>query len=271
MYLIKHSGLSFRFTYFFDWHIVLGTTAVIRSSPVEYIFQNWNVTMNAAQTPQPLRIDIVSDVVCPWCIIGYKQLQQALTQFEGVFDIHLFWQPFELNPNMPPEGQDLREHISQKYGASEAQSKGLRARMTELGESLGFKFDYFDGMRMYNTFHAHQLLHWAGEQGLQNELKLALFEAFFSRRENVGDPEILVAAAAKARLDSKQAREVLESARYSDIVRTEQARWLDKEVHAVPAFFFNNGFPVSGAQEPETFVRVLNRLREMPATESATA
>ena len=226
--------------------------------------------MNLAPTAQPLRIDIVSDVVCPWCIIGYKQLQQALTQFEGVFDIQLFWQPFELNPHMPPEGQDLREHIAQKYGTSEGQSKGLRARMTELGDSLGFKFDYFDGMRMYNTFQSHQLLHWAEEQGSQTELKLALFEAFFSRRENVGDPELLVAVAARVGLDSEQAREVLESARYAEIVRTEQALWLDKEVHAVPAFFFNNGFPVSGAQEPETFVRVLNRLREMSLTESAS-
>ena len=99
--------------------------------------------MTPLPTPQPLRIDIVSDVVCPWCIIGYKQLLQALAQLEGVFQVQLSWQPFELNPNMPPEGQDLREHIAQKYGASEDQSKGLRSRMTELGNSLGFKFDYF--------------------------------------------------------------------------------------------------------------------------------
>jgi predicted DsbA family dithiol-disulfide isomerase len=221
--------------------------------------------------PQPLRIDIVSDVVCPWCIIGYKQLQRALTQLEGVFEIQLSWQPFELNPDMPPEGQDLREHIAQKYGASQEQSKGLRARMTELGNSLGFKFDYFDGMRMYNTFQAHQLLHWGEEQGLQTKLKLAFFEAFFSRRENVSDPELLVVIAARAGLDSEQAREVLESARYAQPVRTEQARWLDKDVHAVPAFFFNDGFPVSGAQEADTFVRVLNRIKERGAVDIAQA
>jgi predicted DsbA family dithiol-disulfide isomerase len=221
--------------------------------------------------PQPLRIDIVSDVVCPWCIIGYKQLQRALTQLEGVFEVRLSWQPFELNPNMPPEGQDLREHIAQKYGASQEQSKGLRARMTELGNSLGFKFDYFDGMRMYNTFQAHQLLHWAEEQGSQTKLKLALFEAFFSLRENVSDPELLVVIAARAGLDSEQAREVLESARYAETVRTEQARWLDKDVHAVPAFFFNDGFPVSGAQEADTFVRVLNRIKERGAVDIAQA
>jgi predicted DsbA family dithiol-disulfide isomerase len=221
--------------------------------------------------PQPLRIDIVSDVVCPWCIIGYKQLQRALTQLEGVFEIQLSWQPFELNPDMPPEGQDLREHIAQKYGASADQSKGLRARMTELGDSLGFKFDYFDGMRMYNTFQAHQLLHWAEEQGLQTKLKLAFFEAFFSRRENVSDPELLVVIAARAGLDSEQAQEVLESERYAQPVRTEQARWLDKDVHAVPAFFFNDSFPVSGAQEADTFVRVLNRIKERGAVDIAQA
>jgi predicted DsbA family dithiol-disulfide isomerase len=221
--------------------------------------------------PQPLRIDIVSDVVCPWCIIGYKQLQRALTQLEGVFELQLSWQPFELNPDMPPEGQDLREHIAQKYGASQEQSKSLRARMTELGNSLGFKFDYFDGMRMYNTFQAHQLLHWAEEQGSQTKLKLALFEAFFSLRENVSDPELLVVIAARAGLDSEQAREVLESERYAQPVRTEQARWLEKEVHAVPAFFFNDGFPVSGAQEADTFVRVLNRIKERGAVDIAQA
>tara|TARA_R110001592_G_scaffold363043_1_gene679597 strand:+ start:85086 stop:85760 length:675 start_codon:yes stop_codon:yes gene_type:complete len=224
--------------------------------------------MAIAQTT-PLRIDIVSDVVCPWCIIGYKQLQRALAELEGTFEVELFWQPFELNPDMPPEGQNLREHIAQKYGASEEQSMAVRARMTELGNTLGFKFDYFDGMRMYNTFQAHQLLHWAEELGVQTKLKLALFEAFFSRRENVSDPDLLVEVAARAGLDSRLAREVLESARYAETVRAEQARWLDREVHAVPAFFFNNGFPVAGAQESDTFVRVLNRLKETSLTVSA--
>lgn len=227
--------------------------------------------MGIAHNAQPLRIDIVSDVVCPWCIIGYKQLERALAELEGVFAAQIFWQPFELNPNMPPEGQDLREHITQKYGSTHQQSKSVRARMTELGDSVGFKFDYFDGMRMYNTFQAHQLLHWAQEQGLQSELKLALFEAFFSRRENVSDPQLLVDVAARVGLDADLARQVLDSARYAETVRTEQARWLDAEVHAVPTFYFNNGFPVPGAQDSETFVRVLNRIREKTQTDRAAA
>jgi predicted DsbA family dithiol-disulfide isomerase len=214
------------------------------------------------QSTLPLRIDIVSDVVCPWCIIGYKQLQRALAQMEGRFTVDIHWQPFELNPQMPPRGQELREHIALKYGTTPEQSRGARSRLTELGASLGFSFDYFDGMRIYNTFLAHQLLHWAAHTGKQTELKLALFEAFFSRRENVGDPNMLALIATRAGLDQQQALEVLESGRYAREVRREQARWLDQEVHAVPMFYFNNSFPVPGAQEAQTFVRVLEKLGE---------
>ncbi len=214
------------------------------------------------QSTMPLRIDIVSDVVCPWCIIGYKQLQRALVQMQGRFTVDIHWQPFELNPQMPPRGQELREHIALKYGTTPEQSRGARSRLTELGASLGFSFDYFDGMRIYNTFLAHQLLHWAAASGKQTALKLALFEAFFSRRENVGDPNMLALIATRAGLDQQQAVEVLESGRYAQEVRREQAHWLDQEVHAVPMFYFNNSFPVPGAQEAQTFVRVLEKLRE---------
>ena len=217
--------------------------------------------MDNTQALIPLRIDIVSDVVCPWCIIGYRQLARALDEVDGVFDVQVHWQPFELNPNMPAEGQDTREHLAQKYGTSTEQSRQARDRLSALGESLGFKFDYFDGMRIYNTFKAHQLLHWAAEQGRQTELKMALFEAFFSRRENVGDNAILAEVAQRVGLSDTEAMAVLESARYALTVREEQARWLDREVHAVPMFFFNDGYPVPGAQEAETFVRILKRIQ----------
>lgn len=212
-------------------------------------------------SPLPLRIDIVSDVVCPWCIIGYKQLEKALAQMAGQFAVTLHWQPFELNPHMPDEGQDLREHIAQKYGTTPEQSVGARQRLTQLGDALGFHFDYHDAMRMVNTFRAHQLLHWAAEQGRQTELKLALFSAFFSERQDVNSPAVLVAVAGRVGLDEAEAREVLESARYAAVVRSEQQRWLEREVHAVPTFFFNGGYAVPGAQEADTFVRVLERLR----------
>lgn len=209
----------------------------------------------------PLQVDIVSDVVCPWCIIGYKQLQKALDIVVGQFDVTIRWHPFELNPHMPEEGQNLREHISQKYGSTVEQSKAAKARLIALGESLGFTFDYFDEMRMVNTFRAHQLLHWAEKQGRQTELKLELFDAFFSLRQNVSDDKVLADVAGRAGLPVTEALAVAQSGRYAQAVREEQQIWLDKEVHAVPTFLFNQKYMVPGAQEAETFVRVLNKIQ----------
>ena len=216
--------------------------------------------MSGSLPEMPLQIDIVSDVVCPWCIIGYQQLQRALAELPGRFDVDLHWHPFELNPGMPASGQDLREHLAQKYGTTPAQSAAARERLTTLAESLGFRFDYFDGMRMVNTFRAHQLLHWAAEEGRQTELKLALFEAFFTRREDVNDEQVLVTVAARAGLSSADAMTVLRDARYAMPVREAQQQWLDREMHAVPNFVFNQQFSVPGAQEADTFVRVLTRI-----------
>lgn len=210
--------------------------------------------------PIPLKVDIVSDVVCPWCIIGYKQLQKALEGMPGRFEVNLSWHPFELNPNMPPEGQNLREHLASKYGTTPEGSWAARTRLTELGQSLGFSFDYDDEMRVYNTFSAHQLLHWAGTQGRQTELKLELFAAFFSRREDVSDFNVLSAAAGRAGLPMSEAMAVLQDGRFADAVRAEQARWLDREVHAVPTFLFNEKYLVPGAQDADTFTRVLDKL-----------
>lgn len=218
--------------------------------------------MTDATLPAPLAIDIVSDVVCPWCIIGYRQLRKALGTMPDQFEVTLRWYPFELNPRMPDEGQDLREHLAQKYGTTFEQSQAVRARLKALGDSLGFHFDYFDGMRMVNTFRAHQLLHWAGEKGRQTPLKLALFEAFFSRREDVNDPGILFSVAARAGLPADEAAQVLADARFAGAVRDEQQLWLDRDIHAVPTFFFNRRFMVPGAQDAETFVRVLRKLRQ---------
>jgi predicted DsbA family dithiol-disulfide isomerase len=214
---------------------------------------------------QPLEVDIVSDVVCPWCIIGYKQLMKALAALPGQFVVTLRWHPFELNPQMPEDGQDLREHLSQKYATTSAQSQAARARLTELGAALGFTFDYFDGMRIVNTFRAHQLLHWAAALGRQTELKLALFEAFFTRREDVNNPELLVTVAARAGLDSADARQVLASARFASAVRQEQQYWLEQDVHAVPTFYFQQQYCVPGAQDAEAFVRLLHKIQSRSA------
>lgn len=209
----------------------------------------------------PLRVDIVSDVVCPWCIIGYKQLQKALDAMPSHFDVQFHWHPFELNPQMPAEGQELREHLAEKYGASAAaQSHGTRARLVELGESLGFTFDYFDGMRIVNTFVAHQLLHWAGEQGHQTALKMGLFDAFFSKREDVSDSAILLQVVAQVGLDAQEAAAVIDDQRFAAAVREQQQYWREQEVYSVPTFYLQQQFVIPGAQEAATFERILQKI-----------
>ena len=212
-----------------------------------------------------VRIDIVSDVVCPWCIIGFKQLQRALVGLGDEVEAELHWHPFELNPQMPPEGQDLREHIGEKYSTTPGQSHAARMRLTEIAESLGVEFRFYEGMRIHNTFRAHQLLHWAGEQGKQTELELALFESYFSREENVDDLDVLVAAAGRAGLDEEQARAVVTDGRYAEAMREEQRFWLSKGIHAVPSFILDQRYLIPGAQDPEVFVTALRRLLEEKA------
>ncbi len=213
-----------------------------------------------AETSKSIRIDIVSDVVCPWCVIGFKQLGQALAQLGDEVDADLHWHPFELNPQMPSEGQDLREHLAQKYGTTAAQSHAARERLTGIAKSLGVEFRFYDGMRVRNTFRAHQLLHWAGEQGRQTDLELALFDSYFSREEDVDDLDVLVAAAGRAGLDEELARAVVADGRYADAVREEQQFWLGKGINAVPSFILDGRYLIPGAQDPEVFVAALRRL-----------
>lgn len=212
--------------------------------------------------PRTLQIDIVSDVVCPWCIIGYRQLEKALERFDTSLPVEIRWHPFELNPQMPPEGQDAREHIAQKYGATAEQSRSNRERLRAIGASLGIRFSYGDGFRVVNTFNAHQLLSWATEHGLQTQLKLALFEAYFSGGRDVSDPEVLCDVAASVGLSDEAARDALTSQRFASAVRTEQARWREENVYAVPTFVFNNVYSVSGAQDAEVFGRILEKAQQ---------
>jgi predicted DsbA family dithiol-disulfide isomerase len=217
--------------------------------------------------PLPLRVDIVSDVVCPWCIIGFKQLSKALDSMPGLFDVEFHWHPFELNPNMPPEGQDLREHLAEKYGSTTQKSSGARERLVALGDSLGFKFDYSKGLRMVNTFNAHQLLYWAGEQGLQTELKLALFKAFFSEGNDVNDADVLATVASKVGLDRERAIGIVAGQHYAGQVRAEQQLWVEQDIYSVPVFLFNGKYSVPGAQDSETFIRYLGKIREKESAE----
>jgi predicted DsbA family dithiol-disulfide isomerase len=214
----------------------------------------------AEQDDATLRVDIVSDVVCPWCIIGFRQFELALGEVGGEATVR--WHPFELNPQMAEEGENLREHIVAKYGTTPEDSKKAREQMTTLGEELGFTFNYADDMRMHNTFRAHQLLHWAGTQGRQHDLKLELFSAFFTHRRNVDDPDVLADAAEAIGLDRDEALAVLADGRHVDEVREEEKFWTSRGIHGVPAMIFNQRYLVTGAQGIENYVSVLRQIEE---------
>jgi len=205
-----------------------------------------------------IRIDIISDVACPWCIIGYKQLEQALRASGVSAKIH--WHPFELNPHMPEQGENLREHIAAKYGTTEEDSRKARAKLTAMGAELGFTFNYADDMKMYNTLRAHQLLHWAGTQGRQHDLKLALFSAFFTQRKNVDDPSVLASVAAEIGLDGDEALAVLSDCRFAAKVRHLEGYWTSQGIQAVPAMVFEQKYLVSGAQGVENYTAILSQL-----------
>jgi len=214
-------------------------------------------------TPPPkLRIDIVSDVVCPWCIIGYRQLVAALQATGTAHEIH--WHPFELNPDMPPEGQNVREHVAEKYGATREQSEESRNQMTRLGAGLGFAFRFADDTRMHNTFNLHQLLHWAESHGRTHPLKLALFSAHFTDNRNLSDDTVLADVAAEVGLDRVEALAVLADQRFAADVRSAEKHWLDQGIRGVPAMIFNRRQLVTGAQGVDNYTQVLGQLAGMP-------
>ncbi len=215
------------------------------------------------KTDKTLRVEIVSDVVCPWCVIGYKQLERALARLQLTAEIT--WQPFELNPSMPAEGQNLREHLAGKYGTTLEGSIRARAMLTERGAALGFSFRYSDDMRMYNTFRAHQLLHWASERGEQHALKLELFAEYFSRGHDVSDIDVLTRAATAVGLDAAEARELLEDQRYAERVRAQQRVWTASGVRGVPAMVFQGKYLVTGAQGVENYEAILKQITEEAA------
>ena len=209
-----------------------------------------------------IRIDIVSDVVCPWCVVGYKQLDEALKQTQTDYEIH--WHPFELNPNMLAEGQNMREHIIEKYGSSAQESDASRVRITDAGAEVGFDFNFTDDMRMHNTFNLHQLLHWAQPQGRMHDLKQALFTAHFTEGRNISNNEVLADIAAEIGLDRTEASAVLEDQRFAQDVRELEQHWQRQGVQSVPAIIFNERHLVSGAQGVENFTSIFKQLADMP-------
>jgi len=210
--------------------------------------------------PRPMRIDFVSDVVCPWCVIGLKALEQALARTTDVVTAEIHFQPFELNPDMPPEGQNVAEHVLQKYGSTPDQSKGTRDLIRSSAAALGFTITGGPDARIWNTFDAHRLLHWAGLQGCQAELKLALFEAYFTNGQNPDDAGVLSDAAARAGLDRDTATSVIASDAYADDVRSDEAHWRSEGINAVPAIIFDGKYLISGGHPVEAFEKAIRSI-----------
>lgn len=207
-----------------------------------------------------LKIDFVSDVSCPWCVIGLKSLEQALERVSPEVTASLHFQPFELNPQMPPEGQDIVEHIAQKYGSTPEQMERNREGIRARGAELGFTFNMDKRGRIYNTFDAHRLLHWAEIEGRQHALKQALFAAYFTDGRNPNDREVLVDVATKAGLDASQAREILESGRYADEVRQHEQFYTRQGISAVPSVIINDKYLIQGGQPVEVFEQALRKI-----------
>ena len=218
--------------------------------------------LSAGKLPQ-LRIDIISDVMCPWCVIGYLGIKQALEELKDELHAEIHWQPFELNPNMPIEGQDLAEHIIEKYGSTPEQSKSNRDHIVSLGANLNFKFNFQEGKRILNTFKAHQLLHWAGEtSALQTELKMALLIAYFEHGRDVSNSDVLVEVVTEVGLDGVFAKQLLDSQTYAGDVRAIQEQWRQLGVNAVPSFIIDDKYMISGGQSADTFVQNLRQMIE---------
>jgi predicted DsbA family dithiol-disulfide isomerase len=207
-----------------------------------------------------LRIDFVSDVVCLWCAIGLSALEQALQRTQGEVGADIHFQPFELNPHLPAEGEGIGEHLQRKYGMDQAQLADNQERIRARGAALGFVFDFNARSRIWNTFDAHRLLHWAGIEGGQRALKHALLQAYFSEGRNVSDRATLVDIAGAAGFDVARAQAILGSGEYADEVREAEQFFTRNGISGVPAVIIERKHLVSGGQPVEVFERALREI-----------
>lgn len=220
---------------------------------------------------QPLRIDFVSDIACPWCAIGLSSLQVALSRLGDTVDAEIVVHPFELNPQMGPEGEDIVGYISKKYGRTPAQIAETQAMIRQRGAEVGFTF----GPRewVYNTFDAHRLLQWAGQQdpGKQLALKEALLRAYHGEGKDPSHHDVLVEAAQSAGLDATAARAVLASDDFADDVRAEEQQSQAMGIQSVPSIIFDNRYLVTGGQAPEAFEQAIRQILAERGGEAAPA
>jgi predicted DsbA family dithiol-disulfide isomerase len=207
-----------------------------------------------------MKIDFVSDVACPWCAIGLNALEQALVRLDGTVQADIHFQPFELNPQTPPEGEEIVEHLTRKYGITPADVARNSEAIRQRGESVGFVFGQGKRSRTYNTFDAHRLLHWAGLEGRQRELKHALLRAYFTEGENPSNHEVLIRLASEVGLDQSIAKDILESDRYANEVRERERFYQSQGIHSVPSIIIDDRHLIQGGQPVEEFERVLRQL-----------
>ncbi|WP_404419127.1 DsbA family oxidoreductase [Marinospirillum sp.] len=208
----------------------------------------------------PVKIDIVSDIACPWCAIGYARLEEAMQQLKDKMSFTVEWHAFELNPDPSGDGQPILQALSQKYGRSVEEMEQTQTQMQQIAEGLGLNFSALQERHTRNTFDVHRLVKWAGEQGKETEMKKALFAAYFGEDAVITDPEVLVSLVESIGLDGETARKVLESDQYVQTVREDEAKFQRAGINSVPAFIINEQYLISGAQEPETLVESLKEI-----------
>lgn len=214
-----------------------------------------------------LIIDFVSDISCPWCAIGLSALNQAMDKLKDEVSFTLHCQPFELNPKMPPGGQDIAEHLTQKYGSTPEQQAQIRDTIRQRGAAVGFAFNTEGRGRIYNTFDAHRLLHWAGVEHPRQQLALkqALLLACHQDRQAMDAPAVLIAAVLQAGLDAGRAQAILASDEFASDVRTQEAFYTSQGIHAVPAVIVNNRHLISGGQPAAIYEQALRQIAAEPA------
>jgi len=221
---------------------------------------------------ETVTIDIWSDVMCPWCAIGYGQLSKALDQLGGEIDAEIRWRPFELNRDMPVEGEEQGAHLARKYRRSAEETDAARAQMRQIARSAGVSLEYAGAQdengeapaaMMWNTLAAHKLLEWTLQvhgAARQTQLKLALFKAHFEDRRRIGEHSVLLDIAEENGIDRAAAADALDDQTLSDHVRAEEQRAYDYNITGVPAMVVDGRFLIPGAQDPETYANALRRV-----------
>ena len=206
-----------------------------------------------------LRIDIVSDVVCPWCVIGFINLQKAMTQLSPKVEFEINWKPYELHPEIPENGYDKKLYMQQRFGELSGKASPYK-QIEKIGKSLGFDFNFSKSERIPNTFNAHRLLWKAKEFGIQTELSEALFKCYFTDGKDIGSKEVLLEVATKVGMDSKMIQLFLDSKEGGQETADEEMSFIEKSIGAVPTYFINEKYIIQGGQEPETFVSFLTKI-----------